>query len=610
MSEQTYWTGRRIGRRAALRGAGVGIAGLAGAALIGCGGEEEATATATAAGGAATPTAATGETGGGPVSADQVRIPSGRYEGFIAPTAAEQDPLTNARYGGTLKARYLDPPHMDFNRTLSCTVNTTMDYTNSKLTRAKFGAHADPKRRAIEPDLAESWEVNGDATEFTFHLRPGVKFHNVAPVNGRELTSEDVRLSYERYKAGGTQQDVFLEVKSFEAPDDYTLKVNLTQPLIDFPRNIASWSFIWPRELVEDPDVLAEHAIGTGAFIQEEWTRKERSVFAKNPEYFEQGLPFLDRVEAYVMNDTAAIRAAYLTDNIVDWGARDETDADDMHSKTTDSVEMNYEGLQGANSQVFTFQMKNPIVQDVRVRRAVNMAWDRLGYATAQGYVSDGFSKPSISWQELFDERPTLADQGPWFQYNQAEASKLLQAAGYSATSPLTFDVSSWYLSGAAPQRYGFEDIIVPDMNQVPELNIGHRTVDNPTSVVMLNERNFEVAHGMTFGPPAYSVDQWLYPFYHSNGGLNFGNRNEPALDQLLEAQRSELDPEAQHELWIEIWNMQHDQIWDVFFPTNTLSRGFWHNYVLGYRPFPSGLSCYGNSQLRSVWLDEGAPNT
>jgi ABC-type transport system substrate-binding protein len=269
---------------------------------------------------------------------------------------------------------------------------------------------------------------------------------------------------------------------------------------------------------------------------------------------------------------------------------------------------MHYEGLQGANSDCFTFQLKNPIFQDVRIRRAVNMSWDRLGYAVAAGYVSDGFSKPSISWQDLFDERPTLADQGPWFQFDRAEASKLLQAAGYTSASPLTFEVTSWYLSAALGSR-PFETITVPEMNKQPELKITHRTVDNPTSVVMLNERNFESAHGMTFGPPAYSVDQSIYPFYHSKGGLNFGNRNVPELDRLLEAQRAELDKVKQKEIWKQIWDMQLDQVYDVFLPTTTLSRGFWHNYVIGYRPFPNGLSCYGNSQLRSVWLDEGAPN-
>ncbi|MFN8639509.1 MAG: ABC transporter substrate-binding protein [Dehalococcoidia bacterium] len=261
-----------------------------------------------------------------------------------------------------------------------------------------------------------------------------------------------------------------------------------------------------------------------------------------------------------------------------------------------------------ANSQCFVFQMKNPSVQDERIRRAVSMAIDRPEYVAAQGYVGDGFSKPSISWQELFDKRPTLASQGPYMQYNPAESAKLLQAAGYSATKPFSLEVTSWYLSAAAPQKYGFEDVVLQQTKKVKELDMKHRTVDNPTHVVMLNERKFEQANGMTFGPPAYSVDQSIYPFFFSKGGLNFGNVNDPALDKLLADQRRELNKEAQKELWKKIWDMQLDQNWVVYLPTQLESRGFWHNYVLNYRPFPSGLSCYGNSQVRGMWLDEGAP--
>src|SRR5690242_4601888 len=119
-----YWTNLRLRRRAVIRGGALGAAGLAGAALIGCGGGGSSSASPTQ----AAATAATGQTASkGKVPADQVRVKPGTYQGAPPPTPAEQDPLANGRYGGTIIHRYLDPPHMDFNRTLSCTVNTTMD---------------------------------------------------------------------------------------------------------------------------------------------------------------------------------------------------------------------------------------------------------------------------------------------------------------------------------------------------------------------------------------------------------------------------------------------------------------------------------------------------
>src|SRR5690606_5026468 len=136
-------------RRSVLRGAALGAAGVTAAALVGCGGEDdtdarEASTAATGSGAGATSTATNGPAG-------EVRIAPGRYDGTIPPTAAEADPLTHGRYGGTLLTRYLDPPHMDFNRTLSCTINTTHDYVKNKLTRAKLGASANIVSIDIEP---------------------------------------------------------------------------------------------------------------------------------------------------------------------------------------------------------------------------------------------------------------------------------------------------------------------------------------------------------------------------------------------------------------------------------------------------------------------------
>ena len=128
--------------------------------------------------------------------------------------------------------------------------------TYNRVARAKTGAHAHPFMPEIEPDLAESWESSPDSSEFTFHLHQGIKTHNVEPTMGREFTAEDIKLSMERYKGGGSQQDVFAPIESIETPDNYTVVVKLNQPLADFPTTIASWGFMWPKELIEDAGPL------------------------------------------------------------------------------------------------------------------------------------------------------------------------------------------------------------------------------------------------------------------------------------------------------------------------------------------------------------------
>ncbi len=608
MTSTNYWT-RRFARSSVIRGTGLGIAGLAGAALLGCGGTkiEEARV-------AVTPPPSRGTAlysreqypSMGKVGPDQVRITPGVYTEPIPPTPAERDIMANGRYGGTLHTRYLDPPSMDFNRTLSCTINSTMDYTKNKLTRAAFGPYAEQFRVTIEPDLAEKWEINGDATQFTFHLRKGVKFHNVAPVNGREFTSDDVKASVERYRGPGVQRDVWSVVDQMEFPDNYTAIFKLNQPLADFPTNIAAWSHMDARELIEAPDILKAKAIGTGPFLQESWVPKERSVFVRHPDYFERGLPFLDRVITDVQEDTAVTRAGFSTDNWFNWSATNEQEASDMTRQVKDAVYQKVPNVVGNNTSGMHFQMKNPRFQDERVRRAISLAIDRVEWDQAR-YSGEGggYALSPIPWPYLHSSRPKNAEQGPWYQYNPAEASKLLQAAGYSATNKLTIDAPVWYA------RNDYRELMLPMFQKVAEIDFKVRQVDNPTAVQMLNDRNYEDTMNITYGPPVYAVDQALYPFFHSKAGLNHNNVNDPEMDRLVTAQRRETNPERQKELWQQAEDRIFDQVWQVYWCREAFQRTLWHNYVINIRPhgISGALNCYGDGKARSIWLDAGAPN-
>jgi len=614
-----YWTRRAISRRAAIRGTGVGIAGLAGAALIGCGSDDDgdatpaATAQGAGAGGIAAVTAtatATMDANATPVPADQVRVPPGLYNSPVPPSAAEMNPEVNAKYGGTLLMRYLDPPRMDINRTLSCTIYETMEMTNAKLLRGKSGANAHPFLVEIEGDMAESWEANPDNTEFTFHLRPGIKTHNVDPTNGRVFTSEDVKLSLERYQAGGTQKDVYSGVTSIAAPDENTIVITLGAPNSDFPASTASWSFLWPRELIEDDDRLQEQAVGTGPFIQAEWTKKERSVFDKHPDYFEDGHPFVDQVITSVQSDLSVQRAGFLTDNFFDWNARDDLDQESMQNEADDVIGWRLPISRGANVNGWHFQMTNPIFQDERVRRAISLAANRDEFDLADNAGDNqnpegAFSNPPMPWAFLYDEQPTAKANGPWYQFDPQQATDLLAAAGYTADNPLQFEHVTWY------DRTDSGEILIPGINDALQgvVDISFRQVDNPTQVTLLSDRNFDATIGIVWGPPGYAMDQWIYPWYYTSGGLNYNAKGNAELDGLLDQQRAVSDIEERKAIWQQVWDIIHDQVWDWWWPEANARRN-WHNYMLNYRGhgLMGNFTCYNAQQSRAIWLDDGAP--
>ena len=166
-------------------------------------------------------------------------------------------------------------------------------------------------------------------------------------------------------------------------------------------------------------------------------------------------------------------------------------------------------------------------------------------------------------------------------------------------------DAPVWY------KRRDYANLLAPMYGDIPGIQFNVREVDNPTAVSMLNDRNFDDTMNITWGPPAYSVDQAVFPWYLSTGGLNFNNVNDAEMDRLLVAQRGEGDADAQKEIWQQIEARIFDQVWDVFFPETAFRRELFHNYMVNYRTHGIGnWVCYANAQARSVWLDEGAPNT
>jgi peptide/nickel transport system substrate-binding protein len=216
----------------------------------------------------------------------------------------------DAKRGGTLVVRSgpirgIDP-HME---TWATTLQVVHQTYNALL---KFN-HDGTK---ILPDLAESWEQKDDLT-YTFRLRQGVKFHNVAPVNGRELTSEDVKYSIERQmtnQPGKFQHAYFFldKLASIQNPDKYTIVFKTREPYAPFLNYIASpWTVIVAREVVEKHGDLQRHAIGTGPFIMQEYRRDQEAVFVKNPSYFKKGLPYLDEVRLQYVIDPVAATAAF-----------------------------------------------------------------------------------------------------------------------------------------------------------------------------------------------------------------------------------------------------------------------------------------------------------
>jgi oligopeptide transport system substrate-binding protein len=178
----------------------------------------------------------------------------------------------------------------------------------------------------LAPALAERWEVSKDGRTFTFHLRPGVKFHN-----GRELRASDFAYSINRALQPETRSTVAMtylndivgaadvaagrvkETKGLSAPDDRTLKITIDAPKAYFLAKLTyPTAYAVCREAIEEKGRRLDETnlVGTGPFRLTAYRRGGQIVLERNPEYFE-GAPMLARIERAVVLDAGTRHAMF-----------------------------------------------------------------------------------------------------------------------------------------------------------------------------------------------------------------------------------------------------------------------------------------------------------
>ncbi len=194
---------------------------------------------------------------------------------------------------------------------------------NSLLTY-QFGPNVPFAELRLKPSLAESWEISPDAPRFVFRLRRGVSFTNAPPVNGRALTSADVKWSYEYWSRTSSiaaknlpksQFDWFFEgLAGIDTPDEATVAVNFSKPFVPFLSYAAAdFNPIVPHEIFDQYGSLKDHIAGSGPYQLDLDTSQKGSRWAwkKNSSYWDSGKPYIDDIRWLVIEDDAAAAAAF-----------------------------------------------------------------------------------------------------------------------------------------------------------------------------------------------------------------------------------------------------------------------------------------------------------
>ncbi len=502
--------------------------------------------------------------------------------------------------GGILRVRGFDPPNFDHHLTVAGFTQSTVSFVYSKLVRHKVGGDVPPGSFIIEPDLAERWEALDDTT-YVFHLRQGVKWHNKPPVNGRELVSEDVKFTYDRFltEQGNANRFLLDSVDRVEVVDRYTVKFLLKEPYVWFLSVLAYPQSMWiiaPEVMQQFGDLKkAETAIGTGPFILERYEPNVKTIFKRNPDYFREGQPYVDGVEWLVIPDDSTGQAMYRTGQLdcgpgINWAIRQQ----DLESFKKSHPHLMYQDFLSQTAGVLNMRTDMPPFNDVRVRRAISHAIDRQALVEAvwaRGAPSPAVARGLVEWSLPIDQ---LGAGAKYYQYNPQEARRLLAEAGYAKGFKTQLTVTSGLgrdLVDDAQLVQGY----LKDVGIEAELKIQEYGAYIATTVQGKFEGLARTPTGVTWEP-----DGRLYRAYASDSSRNVGHVNDPTLTAMLKEQRRTKDLEARKKLIFDIQRYVAEQQYYVYLNSNTITTS-WQPYVKNFAPNHS--FDYGN-RAAVLWLD------
>jgi peptide/nickel transport system substrate-binding protein len=518
-----------------------------------------------------------------------------------ASDAAAQTP----KRGGTFRLTFLaDPLHFDPHQTLSFVTMVPLSFVYSRLVKVKAGPSVKPMTYPVEPDLAESWTQPNDTT-YVFKLRKGVRWHNKPPVNGRELTAEDVKYTYERFLTitGNPNKPVLEYVDKIEALDTHTVKFTLKEPNAWFLDLLASTStWIIARECVEKFGDLkkVESVVGTGPWMLERWEPNVKLVYVRNPNYFVPGLPHADGVEMLIDKDPSSRLATWLSGK-TDFGPEYQHAVRWLDAPV---ARQRKRGLQTAEYTWFTsgsigFKLGNPAFNDLRVRRALSRAsniaeiFESLafsqGHWTPNPAVPAAFADWSIPIDQLNPEGRKL------YEHSTAEAKRLLAEAGHPKGFKVTVE--------APATVYGpdFDDFV-----QITVKNWKAAGIDVDLKLkeygAFISSTIFGKFDGMFVGLRGAWADPeaYFYRWFMPGQPLNVWGVNDPKLTDMIRLQRRTFDVAKRKQIVFDIQRYLADQA--LFGADGSIKiLSAWDAHIKNYMP-NNGFD-YGG-RLMAAWID------
>lgn len=440
----------------------------------------------------------------------------------------------------------------------------------------------------LAPELAESWEIV-DPTTYILHLRKGVVFHD-----GDTFDAEDAKASLDRMRDPGGTSALAPQLSDIEAVniiDPHTVELKLSQPnVIVFSALASSTAHVLSKEWLEAGHDVTAEMNGTGPFMLSEFEPGVHVVLDKNPSYWQEGMPYLDRVVTIpYRDDSARINALRSGEvNFIEYVPYIE-----FERLRQDEQFSMFGGVGPYNIVVLNINEKP--FNDVRVRQAINHLVDRdqliMLASGGEGIpIKVGLLQPSDPYYSKDLER---------WDFNPDKALELIREAGYDNFSDLSFELTCSTVTVHKDSAEAIQALL-----QGFGINVKIKYIDVPT---LLDHRKNGGYVAMMDGYSLAYQDPDAYSRYFKTGAPGYASAvdfSDETLDTLLAKGRVESDPAKRKEIY-------HD------FEARLVELAPWYfgffrpqgeamaANVKGYNRWPSALGGQSTSRLEYIWIEK-----
>jgi len=440
-----------------------------------------------------------------------------------------------------------DPEHLDPWRSTTVATRRILVNVYEGLTTL------DGRTAEVVPALATGWDISEDGLTYTFHLRQGVLFHDVAGVTyeDREMKAEDVEWSFLRYLSEDTSVSQHPEyliglqgaeeylageadgVSGMRVVDDYTIELTLKAPNHRFLMDLIN-AYVVPREALEalGPD-LSNRPVGTGPFVFDHWNRDDELVLRANPEYWEEGYPIIDGVR-FVNVPEATTELLMYREGDLDILLNFPTGQ--LNSLKAEFADQ-YHEQPGLNVRYWGFKMDEPPFADnLALRQAFNHAIDR---ELIWDVLMEGARVPA-TLGVLPPDIPGSDVEG--YAYDPERAKELLAEAGYPNGEGLEPITLYYFATADDAPNVAFQDMLA----QVG-VQIVLQKEDTSTYWTHIGEPDVKLFLSGWSADLADASEVLDFLFAHGRDDTHYDN---PEVNALLDQARATADPDERNAIY------------------------------------------------------------